>query len=210
MITAAAAAEEEVEAEDVERRPHVPGVEPCDGRAREEGLIVAYLDGELTGDEVADFERHVAACAGCARDLAEQRRVLCALNLALMNRPDAALPRDFSRVVIARAQSDMGGVRARVERRLALKICLGLAVCAALLPLVGFAVVASSAGVLAMIWRAASETASGATVVLRAVGRQLLFDSPASGVAVMLLFAALLALLPRLIINYHRHARSAE
>src|SRR5437868_1442442 len=102
-------------------------------------LTAAYLDGELDGPAAEDFERHAKTCAACSASLLEQRRLLCLLDNAFDDTFEnrVALPRDFTRRVRARAQTDMSGVRAARERRLALKICAALAVAA--FALLGFA-----------------------------------------------------------------------
>jgi anti-sigma factor RsiW len=46
-------------------------------------LVTAYVDGELTGEERAAFETHVEGCAVCARGLADERRVVAAVEGSL-------------------------------------------------------------------------------------------------------------------------------
>jgi anti-sigma factor RsiW len=38
--------------------------------------ITAYLDGELSSDEVARIDRHLEGCGGCTRALAQWREVI--------------------------------------------------------------------------------------------------------------------------------------
>jgi Putative zinc-finger len=175
--------------------------------------VAAYLDGELTDAARSQFERHVAECAPCTEQLSEQRRLLCALDFALSAERSLPLPADFARVVAAHAQSDMSGVRARSENRRALWLCLLLAALAAVL--IGGA--AMSESVLAPIWALAKPAATvlaffgrvlynigaGLAVISRLGGR-LLFESRPLGLFGCLLLGAALALLPRLIISYHR------
>jgi anti-sigma factor RsiW len=40
------------------------------------GLVSAYLDGELIGEDRTAFERHVAACLSCTSALAEERAIV--------------------------------------------------------------------------------------------------------------------------------------
>jgi anti-sigma factor RsiW len=42
-------------------------------------LVTAYVDGELTGEERAAFEAHVTRCNACSRALADERRVVAAV-----------------------------------------------------------------------------------------------------------------------------------
>ncbi|MGB8510894.1 MAG: zf-HC2 domain-containing protein, partial [Pyrinomonadaceae bacterium] len=92
-------------------------------------LTAAYLDGELEAAASSVFELHLKECGDCSAALAEQRRLLCLLDAAFDQTFEKrfAPPKDFTRVVRARAQTDMTGVRTRSERTLALKICVALA-----------------------------------------------------------------------------------
>ncbi|HKS16418.1 MAG TPA: zf-HC2 domain-containing protein [Planctomycetota bacterium] len=45
----------------------------------DKGLLAAHYDGETTGDERAEVERHLASCPECARDLASMKDLSAAL-----------------------------------------------------------------------------------------------------------------------------------
>src|SRR5436189_3533035 len=89
--------------------------------------IAAYLDGELPDAPQLLFEAHIKECSDCSAELLEQRRLLCALDSALSRGPNLPLPKNFARIVAARAESDMSGVRERREHGRALRLCLMLA-----------------------------------------------------------------------------------
>lgn len=175
--------------------------------------IAAYLDGELAEPARSAFEQHLALCVTCAEQLREQKRLLCALDLALSTERALPLPSDFAQVVAAHAQSDMSGVRARSESRRALWLCLLLAAASALL--IGSAALSESvftpiwalakpaATVVAFFGRMLYNAAAGLAVISRA-GGHLLFESRPLGIFGCLMLFAALALLPRLIISYHR------
>ena len=185
--------------------------------------VAAYLDGELDDAHVLPFEAHLKTCRPCAAALSEQRRLLCVLDAALDERAGnfgaapalPPLPRDFTRIVKARAQSDMGHVRARSERRRAVVCCAALVMLSgaalggrhafgdALAPARGVARAAWT--VLEMFGHVLSETSACVWLVLRAVGIHLLSSEPgAVQLAVLSLFACALALLLRLLDRYHR------
>ncbi|HEX8068554.1 MAG TPA: zf-HC2 domain-containing protein [Pyrinomonadaceae bacterium] len=173
----------------------------------------AYLDGELAADAAARFERHARACAPCAAALNEQRRLLCLLDVAFgdMTREQPRLPGDFSRVVRARAQADVSGLR--TEKKRALTVCAALALLAfallgasafgeALAPL-GFAARAVRA-TCDVLWHTLTEAARGSALILRALGAQV---TEGPGALRLSAFAGLLGaivLLFRLISSYHR------
>ena len=93
--------------------------------------IVAYVDGELTPREELDLELHFAGCAVCAAELNEQKKLLNALDFALVDDvPEIELPENFTRVVVANAESNVQGLRCPRERNRALMViaALGLVV----------------------------------------------------------------------------------
>ncbi len=88
--------------------------------------IAAYLDGELSPREEMDLEMHFAVCKLCAGEFNEQKKLLCALNIALDEKSDFVLPEDFTRSVVVRAESNVSGLRRREERFRALFLCAAL------------------------------------------------------------------------------------
>lgn len=88
--------------------------------------IVAYIDGELSPREEMDLEMHFAACAVCAAELNEQKKLLCALDLALEDKDEIELPENFTKVVVANAESNVKGLRCPRERNRALMVCVAL------------------------------------------------------------------------------------
>jgi len=177
-------------------------------------LTAAYLDGELEPPAAEEFESHARACAACSSSLLEQRRLLCLLDTAFDETFEkrVELPRDFTRQLKARARNDLSGVRDRRERRRALQICAALG--AAAFALLGFAALdavtgpalraaGAASGMLGVAGRASAEAGSGAGVVLRAVAGRVVSGS-APALLLVVLVAAGLALLLRLIKGYHR------
>lgn len=191
-----------------------------DGRGCEWGrFVAAYLDGEL--EDAAAFESHAKECASCSSTLREQRRLLCLLDNAFDEtfQKKVALPADFTRVVKARAQTDMSGIlRVPRERTISLKICLGLA-CAifvllgapaldALAPLGNAA--RAVASVLGLAAGAAADAGAGALVIGRAVGGRFVSDTGPHALFVLVpVFGLALVLLVLLIGRYHR-ARASD
>jgi anti-sigma factor RsiW len=177
----------------------------------------AYLDGELDSAAAALFEEHLRACTECADALAEQRRLLRLLDTAFdpFAGEDVALPRDFTRVVTARAQTDMSGLRQTGERRLALRICAALAallvlLCAtvfegALAPLKSlFGALVSVAG---MLWRGLTEAGAGAAVIIRALGGYFIQEPGLWVFCQWMFLAGALVVLWYAIGSYHRAQR---
>ena len=88
--------------------------------------IAAYIDGELSPREELDLEMHFAACSMCLAELNEQKKLLCALDFALEDKEEIELPENFTRVVVANAESHVQGLRCPRERNRALIVCAAL------------------------------------------------------------------------------------
>jgi len=174
--------------------------------------VAAYLDSELDGAAAESFEAHLRTCARCATELRMQRQLLCTLDFAF-SEPSFELPGNFSRVVAAHAESDLSGMRKKSERRRAVQLC-------ALLALLAFALLGAASSTLVfqparsflriagslldLVSRALYDAGTGAAVIVRVVGRALIVAPHGLGLILVLPFVIALALLPRLIVNYHR------
>lgn len=88
--------------------------------------IAAYLDGELTSLDELYLEQHFAVCKTCLAELNLQKQLLSALDFAFEERNEIELPENFTKVVVAKAESRVCGLRSKKERFWALSICSGL------------------------------------------------------------------------------------
>ena len=88
--------------------------------------LAAYIDGELSPREEIDLELHLAGCPTCAAELNEQKKLLCALDSALEHEDEIELPENFTKVVVANAESNVQGLRCPRERNRALLVCAAL------------------------------------------------------------------------------------
>ncbi|HKG80473.1 MAG TPA: hypothetical protein VKA78_13655 [Pyrinomonadaceae bacterium] len=145
------------------------------------------------------------------------RLFVCELDAALTDGGEIPVPADFSRMIAARATSDMSGVRTRSENRKALTICVILA-------LAGFALlgartsaivtvaqksVTTSLGVLRFLATAVYDTVAGLAVIFRVLSRKIIVES-GSLVPVLVLLAFAVLILSRLISNYHHRTGATE
>lgn len=173
--------------------------------------IAAYLDGELSGGILADFETHLDACSACRSELRNQQQLLCTLDTAFGDAFD--LPEDFTRMVKARAESDVRGVREKHERRRAFQLTIILALLSfaflgtawqgsVLQPLRTTARVTLS--VLNLAWQTISDAATGIVVIARLSGQALIVNPHRPGLFLLLIFLASVSLLPFLITRYHQ------
>jgi len=185
----------------------------------ESDQIGAYLDGEL--DECARnlLEEHVKECCICRADLAEQQRLLCALDLAFLRGSDLPLPGNFAKSVATYAECDLRGMRDRREYWRALLLCGGLAIAAFALLGVATAsrVVLGVTGKVAyqvseligLVWSTVHDAFSGLAVISRMMSRGFIPASNLAGFLALGLLTLAILLLSRLISGYHR-ARPIE
>jgi len=175
--------------------------------------VAAYLDGEMNGNALENFEEHLKVCTDCAAELRTQRQLLCTLDVAFNGSRAFELPHDFTRVVAAHAESDLSGMRKKSERQRALKLCavlalvsfalLGAAARALILdPIRSFVRVAES--LLDLVGRTVYDAGTGVAVIVRVVSRSIVFAPHGLGLLLLLTFVIALSLLPLLIVRYHR------
>jgi anti-sigma factor RsiW len=178
----------------------------------ERNLIAAYVDGELDTDLTVLFEDHLESCDACRAELRAHRLFVCELEAAMLESAEIPVPDDFSRMVAARAASDMRGVRTRSENRKALTIC-------AVLLLFGFALLGAAArntvfllaerfvgtvfSLTGLVATAVYDTVASFAVVFRVLSKKAIIESGSLGPLVVVLAGAIL-ILSRLISKYHR------
>ena len=85
----------------------------------------AYLDGELAAERRREVELHLADCHECNDELNFQKRLLLALEAPLAD-VEIELPKDFTKRVVAHAETRVDGLRQPNERLNALFICVAL------------------------------------------------------------------------------------
>jgi anti-sigma factor RsiW len=175
-------------------------------------LVGAYVDGELDPDLTILFEDHVESCADCRFELRAHRFFVCQLDAAMADSGQIPVPADFSRMVAARATTDMRGVRTRSEHRKALTICLvlalaGFALLGATALNAGFRIaekfVATAFGLSSFVASAVYDTTAGFVVISRVVSRKFIIETGSLWPMLVLLGCGVL-ILSRLISNYHR------
>jgi len=88
--------------------------------------IVEYIDGELSSRAELELELHFLGCEVCQNELNAQKKLLGALDFALEDEKEFELPENFTKVVVANAESRVSGLRRPKERFNALFICAAL------------------------------------------------------------------------------------
>ncbi len=178
----------------------------------ERELIPAYIDGELDDRMQTLFENHLERCEACRVELQAHRLFICELDSAMAGAAEVSVPANFSRVVAARATSDMSGVRSAAENRKALVFCLILALSG--ISLIGSAtrelalnlgqkLFGTIVGVVGFVWNAVYDSIASIAVISRVLSRKFIVGTGSLGLVLVLLALAVI-LLTRLISSYHR------
>jgi len=174
--------------------------------------ISAYIDGELSPADEIRLEMHIAGCRLCADDLNLQKNFLNALDYSLDEKAELELPKNFTKSVVANAESRVSGLRRPHERRNAALICIALVVVSV------FALGSSTertlgaittvvdkvVAVVESVGHLAYDIALGSAIVFRTLASKFVFDSGAAVVSFLLIFILSLYLFSRLLVRFHR------
>jgi anti-sigma factor RsiW len=151
--------------------------------------IASYIDGELDAVRELELDAHFSKCAACAEELNLQKQFLCSLESSLKHENELELPPNFTKQIVANAESTVSGLRRPRERFNALFIC------AALMLFILFALGADAGRVLGGVAVAFDQIAAigaffghfvydlfiGVTIVLRTFASQVRPDALAGG-----------------------------
>jgi anti-sigma factor RsiW len=181
--------------------------------------ICAYVDGELSPDRELELELHMAECRDCAEELNQQKALLCALSASQLSQDEIELPKNFTKVVVANAESRVGGLRGRSERFNAAAISFTLLLLALLAlgadarnEFTGlFSLAEKIAAVAFFTGHLAYDVAIGTIVILRTLTGQFVTPAAAS-MLISALLAASIFTLSRLVLRADqiKESRTAE
>ena len=174
--------------------------------------IAAYIDGELSPREELDLEMHFAVCPTCSTELNEQKKLLCALDFALENEEEIELPENFTKVIVANAESNVQGLRCPRERNRALMVC------AALFILIFIGLGAETSQTFASVTTVTDklfavgsffvhlvhDISIAAAVIFRSVFQQFVFKSTLSAVLIGICFVVSFLIFSRLMSRHRR------
>jgi anti-sigma factor RsiW len=174
--------------------------------------LSAYLDGELSPGDEMKLELHISGCRVCTHDLNLQKSFLNALEFSFEGEGAIELPKNFTKSVVANAESRVSGLRRPREWRNAAMICSALILFSliALGSTAGktFAATASVAEKLFAVAAAAGhlayDVALGAAIILRSLASNFLFDSGGTVLVSLVLVVLSLYLFSRLVVRLHR------
>ncbi len=174
--------------------------------------LAAYIDGELSLREELELETHLAACKSCGGELNEQKKLLQALDCALESDRKIELPANFTRVVVANAESRVSGLRRPQERFKALFVCAALF----LLILLGLGGETKTVfdtsvkfadqflAIGGFVWNLLYDVVVGTAIVLRSLSQRVIFHSSVSFAALTGFFGILLLVFSRVALRSNR------
>jgi anti-sigma factor RsiW len=176
--------------------------------------VSAFLDGELSVRDEQNFELHLSNCEQCKAELLTQKQMLCALSLAFDSpKHEFELPKNFTKTIVTKAESNVSGLRNPKERSRAFILCLIL---------FAFVIIAlgESFGKFLSVWQTITEQVvavigftadfavdvfTGLAVVLRALGQKFVFDSQVSTLVFLVFFLIVFTIFSNILIRHHRN-----
>lgn len=174
--------------------------------------ISAYLDGELAPHEEKALELHLVSCGVCNRELNIQKNLLHALTSSLETTREFELPKNFTKTIVTNAESSVAGLRRPKERLNAIFICTALFLFA--LFALGSDAERTFITIASVVDKATAVAGSavhflydislGATVIVRSLSSNFIFNSPVLLFAVFGLFAFALLAFSRLALKSQR------
>lgn len=180
--------------------------------------IAAYIDGELLPREELELESHLATCGECRKELNDQKKLLCVLGFALEDEKEFELPKNFTKIIVANAESKVSGLRRSQERPTALIVCAVLF----LLVLLGlgretetvlntFAGFAEQVVVVAgFVFHLFYDIAFGAAIIFRSIGSHLIYNSTVSLALTIIVFGGALFALRRFALRSPKFKMQAQ
>lgn len=174
--------------------------------------IAVYLDGELSLEDELILENHLADCQTCRTEINLHKKMFSVLDMAFEANQEVELPKNFAKVVAAKAASKVSGLRSKEERFRALAIGAGLF----LLTLVGLSIESdrflTALGIISgqvvtiftIGFRMFSDFVVGLAIVSRSLSQQIVFSSIFPIILVICILAFLVFTFSRLRLRFSR------
>lgn len=174
--------------------------------------IALYIEGELSPREELSIEKHLAECKSCLDELNLQKKMLSALDFAFEKKEEIEIPKDFTKIVVTRAESNVSGLRSKKERRPAFLLCGAMS----LLVLVGFGKETNKilaaftefseqvGAVAGFVFHLLRGVVLGISIILKYLSQQILFNSLPSFLLITGFSIISLYVLARVVLHFNR------
>ena len=175
--------------------------------------IAEYIDRKLKLRDELDLELHFAQCETCATELKAQEKVSTTLEILLEEEKETIkLPENFTKIVTAKAESNLDGVRSRKERS------KGLFIFAILFAMIAFAIGLEGKTITFAFEKFADQFLAvggfvthlfyqlvlGVSVVFGSMSNNFVFSSTLTFLAIVITFVLAFLMLSRMIFLYNR------
>lgn len=176
------------------------------------GEIAAYLDDELSPSEELVLEQHFTVCQTCLDELNLQKKLLSALDFAFESRSEIELPKNFTKIVVANAESSVKGLRSKKERFWA----LSLGSTFFLLTVIGLGAESNQVfdtfsefcgqflAVGSFLFHTISDVAVGFAVILRSLSQKVVFSSGFLAILLICVIAIIFLSFSRIVLRLGR------
>lgn len=175
--------------------------------------IVAYIDGELSLREELDLDLHLSNCKICTDELNSQKKVSTILEILLEDKAeDIKLPENFTKIITARAESNVSGLRHPKERLsavfisavLILPVVIGLGTKFETLRFAAQKFTHQFLTVVGFIWHTLLDTALVFAVILRSLIQHFVYSSALTLFLILTVFAMTALILSKMILRFER------
>ncbi len=175
--------------------------------------IVAYIDGELSAADEINLDLHFSNCKICTKELNAQKKVSTTLEILLEDKAkDIKIPANFTKIVTAKAESNVCGLRHPKERSSAFFISAVLILLVVVgssteIQTVWFAVDKFTHQFLTVgsfIWHIVLDIAIVFTVILRSLSQHFVYSSAFTLILILAVFAMTALILSKMILRFER------
>lgn len=175
--------------------------------------IAAYIDGELSSSEEMDLDLHLTNCKTCSDELNSQKKVSTTLEILLEDKADDfELPANFTKVITAKAESNVSGLRQPKERLsafiiFAVLIALVVVGLGSRIDTVWFAfgkIAGQMMVVGGFVWHVIIDIGIVISVILRALSQHFIYSSISALILILMVFAMTALMLSKMVWRFNR------
>lgn len=175
--------------------------------------IAAYIDGELSSREEMNLDLHLSNCKTCLDELNSQKKVSTTLEILLEDKADDfELPANFTKIITAKAESNVSGLRQPKERLsafiiFAVLIALVIVGLGSRIDTIWFAFEKIAGQILVVggfIWHTILDIGKVFSVILRALSQHFIYSSVSALLLILIVFGMTALMLSKMVWRFNR------